>query len=49
MNYMFITAMYLYGMIQGAFPGAILHLVVAFIADLAIAGAIGSEPMTVVK
>ncbi len=45
---MFITAMYLYGMIQGAFPGTWWHLVLAFLADAAIAGAIGSRPATII-
>lgn len=41
---MFITAMYLYGIIQGALPGLWWQYLLAFIADLIIAGAVGSKP-----
>ena len=46
---MFITAMYLFGVIEGALSGTWWHYLLAFFADLAIAGAIGSKPTTVIK
>lgn len=46
---MFITAMYLFGFIQGAYQVVWWHYLFAFLADIAIAGAIGSEPTTVIK
>lgn len=45
---MIITATYLYGMIQGALPGAWWHFLLTFFADMALAGAVGSKPTTII-
>ena len=40
---MIITAMYLYGIIQGAWSFDVMHIIVAFFLDLVLVSAFGSD------
>lgn len=46
---MIVTATYLFGVIEGALPGVWWHFILVFLADMSIAGAVGSKPTTIIK